>query len=150
MRFRPSRRVRACASSATRRRSASSAAAEEAERRRVAEEAQARTRREGLNRMNQLLGRVEALVSKEDLSLKAADRALRDVRAALADVPPLPSRQEFDSISERLKAAQSALAPRVRDLRDVSEWQRWANVGIQEQLCEKMETLRSETDPEAI
>jgi len=126
------------------------AAAEEAERRRVAEEAQARTRREGLNRMNQLLGRVEALVSKEDLSLKAADRALRDVRAALADVPPLPSRQEFDSISERLKAAQSALAPRVRDLRDVSEWQRWANVGIQEQLCEKMETLRSETDPEAI
>ena len=129
---------------------AAAAASEEAERRRVAEEAQARTRREGLNRMNQLLGRVEALVQKEDLSLKAADRALRDVRAALADVPPLPSRQDFDSVSERLKALQTTLAPRVHDLRDVSEWQRWANVGIQEQLCEKMEALRSETDPEAI
>ena len=35
-------------------------------------------------------------MQKEDLSLKAADRALRDVRAALADVPPLPSRQDYD------------------------------------------------------
>ena len=125
-------------------------AARAAERRRAAEEAQARTRREGLNRMNQLVVRVEALVPKEDLSLKAADRALRDVRAALADVPPLPSRQDFDSITERLKAVQNALAPRVRDLREVSEWQRWANVGIQEQLCEKMDALRTETDPEVI
>ncbi len=100
--------------------------------------------------MNQLVGRVEALAQKEDLSLKAADRALRDVRAALADVPPLPSRQDFDSITERLKAVQNALGPRVRDLREVSEWQRWANVGIQEQLCDKMEALRTETDPEVI
>jgi len=125
-------------------------AAREAERRRVHEEAEARTRREGLNRMNQLLGRIEALVQKEDLSLKAADRAMHDVRAALAAVPPLPSRQDFESVSTRLKAAQQALAPRVRDLREVAEWQRWANVGIQEQLCEKMEALRAEADPEAI
>jgi hypothetical protein len=136
------------------RESARQAANEDAERvterRRASEEAEARTRRDGLNRVNQLLGRVEALMQKDDLSLKAADRALRDVRAALADVPPLPSRQDFESVSERLKAAQNALAPRVRDLREVSEWQRWANVGIQEQLCEKMEALRSESDPEAI
>ncbi len=125
-------------------------AAREAERRRVAEEAEARTRREGLNRMNQLIGRVESLIQKEDLSLKAADRALRDVRAALGEIPPLPSRQDFEHVSGRLKAAQEALAPRVRDLREVAEWQRWANVGIQEQLCEKMEALREETDPEAV
>jgi len=125
-------------------------AAREAERRRVHEEAEARTRRDGLNRMHQLLGRLETLVQKDDLSLKAADRALHDLRAALGDVPPLPSRQDFESVSARLKAAQHALAPRVRDLREVAEWQRWANVGIQEQLCEKMEALRAETDPEAI
>ena len=126
------------------------AAAREAERRRVNEENEARARRDGLNRMNQLLGRVEALMQKEDLSLKAADRALRDVRAALEDVPPLPSRQDFEQVNARLKAAQEALAPRVRDLREVADWQRWANVGIQEQLCEKMEALREEKDPEAI
>ena len=129
---------------------AQEAAAREAERRRINEEAEARTRRDALNRMNQLIGRVDALMQKEDLSLRAADRALRDVRAALADIPPLPSRQDFEHVSTKLKAAQEALAPRVRDLREVAEWQRWANVGIQEQLCEKMEALRSEEDADAI
>src|SRR5207244_8222427 len=106
---------------------AQEAAKAEADRRRAAEDAQMRARRDGLNRMNQLLGRVEALIQKEELSLKAADRAARDVRAALADVPPLPSRQDFEQISERLKTAQEALGPRVRDLRAVADWQRWAN-----------------------
>jgi Domain of Unknown Function (DUF349) len=129
---------------------AQEAAAREAERRRINEESEAKARRDALNRMNQLLGRVEALIQKDDLSLKAADRALRDVRAAVAAVPPLPSRQDFEHVSERLKAAQEALGPRVRDLREVADWQRWANVGIQEQLCEKMEALREEADGEAI
>jgi hypothetical protein len=38
----------------------------------------------------------------------------------------------------------------VQDLREVAEWQQWANIGIQEQLCEKMEALRSSEDPEAV
>ena len=129
---------------------AEQAAAEEAARRHQAEEAEARTRREGLSRMNQLIGRVDALIAKEDVTLKAADRAMRDVRDALADVPPLPSRKDYEDVVHRLKAAHAALAPKVQDLREVSEWQRWANVGIQEQLCEKMESLRNEADPEAI
>jgi hypothetical protein len=129
---------------------AQEAAAREAERRRINEEAEARTRRDALNRMNQLIGRVDALMQKEDLSLRASDRALRDVRTALADIPPLPSRQDFEHVSTKLKAAQEALGPRVRDLREVAEWQRWANVGIQEQLCEKMEALRAEADADAV
>jgi Domain of Unknown Function (DUF349) len=132
------------------REAAEQAASEETARRRQAEEAEARTRREGLSRMNQLIGRVEALVGKEELTLKAADRALRDVRDALADVPPLPSRKDYEDVVRRLKAVSVALTPKVQDLREVSEWQRWANVGIQEQLCEKMEALRNEADPEAI
>jgi hypothetical protein len=132
------------------REAAEQATAEETARRRQAEEAEARTRREGLSRMNQLVGRIEALLAKEDVTLKAADRALRDVRDAIADVPPLPSRQDYEDVVRRLKAAQAALTPKVQDLREVSEWQRWANVGIQEQLCEKMEALRNEADPEAI
>ncbi len=139
------RQAREAAESAAR-----DAAAREAERRRVNEEAEARSRRDALNRMHQLIGRVEALLQKDDLSLKAADRALRDVRAALGDIPPLPSRQDFEHVSTKLKAAQESLAPRVRDLREVAEWQRWANVGIQEQLCEKMESLRDEPNPDVI
>src|SRR5581483_3181669 len=40
--------------------------------------------------------------------------------------------------------------PKVQELRDVADWQRWANVGIQEQLCEKMEALKALDDPEEI
>jgi hypothetical protein len=72
------------------------------------------------------------------------------LRAALASIPPLPSRRDYEGIVHRLKAAQAALIPKVQELRDVADWQRWANVGIQEQLCEKMEALKTVEDPEAI
>jgi hypothetical protein len=38
----------------------------------------------------------------------------------------------------------------VQELRDLADWQRWANVGIQEQLCDKMEALKAVADPEEI
>ncbi len=75
---------------------------------------------------------------------------LRDLKAALADVPPLPSRHDYEDVVQRLKAAQAALTPKVQDLREVAEWQQWANIGIQEQLCEKMEALRTVEDSEAV
>jgi hypothetical protein len=124
--------------------------AREAESRRQAADAEARARREGLNRLTQLAGRASALAEKPDLSLKSATRLLRDVRAALADVPPLPSKRDYDEIVAKLKAVQAELTPKVQDLREVAEWQQWANIGIQEQLCEKMEALRTSEDPEAI
>jgi uncharacterized protein DUF349 len=122
----------------------------EAERRRLAEAAAARVRREGLHRLNQLISWADALVARPDLSLKPATRVLHDVRAALADIPPLPSRRDYDEVVQRLKAAQAALLPKVQDLREVAEWQQWANIGIQEQLCEKMEALRALEDSEAV
>jgi hypothetical protein len=125
-------------------------AAREAERRKQASEAEARDRRDGLNRLNQLLGRADALIKRPDLSLKTATRVLRDLKAALADVPPLPSRHDYEEVVHRLKTAQAALTPKVQDLREVAEWQQWANIGIQEQLCEKMEALRTVEDSEAV
>jgi hypothetical protein len=65
-------------------------------------------------------------------------------------VPPLPSKKDYDEIVRRLKDAQAALTPKVQELRDVADWQRWANVGIQEQLVEKMEALKALDDPEQI
>ena len=133
------------------RETAGQAAAEEAARRRQAEEAEARTRREGLSRMNQLIGRVESLIGREDVSLKAADRALRDVRdgACRRAAAPVENRTTRTSCGvSRPRRPRSRRKCRI--CARSSEWQRWANVGIQEQLCEKMEALRSEGDPEAI
>ena len=126
---------------------------QEAERRaRLAEarDADQRARREALARLHNLLGRVEPMTARPDLTLKAADRAVRDVRAALNSIPPLPTKQDFEEIARRLRAAQDALTPKVLELREADDWQRWANVGVQEQLIAKMEALRALEDAEAI
>jgi len=120
------------------------------EREAAARELDRRTRREALERLQQLAARIEPLPARAELTLKAGERGLRDLRTALAAVPPLPSRRDYEEIVHRLKAAQSALMPKVQELRDVADWQRWANVGIQEQLCEKMEALKAHADPEEI
>lgn len=116
----------------------------------AAREADARARRDALARMHNLLGRVEPLAEKTDLSLKAADRALRDVRTALGSMPMLPAKQDYEDVVRRLKAAQATLTPKVQELREADEWRRFANVAIQEQLCARMEALQALEDPEAI
>ncbi len=116
----------------------------------AAHEQDQKTRREALTRAQQLVGRIEAVAGRADLTLKAGERALKDLRSALSTVPQLPSKKDYDEIVKRLKGAQTALMPKVQELRDVAGWQRWANVGIQEQLCEKMEALKAVEDPEAI
>jgi len=109
-----------------------------------------RARHEALTRLQQLAARTEALAAREDMTLKAGGRGLRDLRAALQSIPPLPSRQDYETVVTRLKAAQAALTPKVQELRNVADWQRWANVGIQEQLCERMEALKAVDDADAI
>jgi hypothetical protein len=116
----------------------------------AAHEQDQKARREALVRAQQLVTRIEAVAARTDLTLKSGERALKDVRAALSSVPQLPSKKDYDEIVKRLKGAQTALMPKVQELRDVADWQRWANVGIQEQLCEKMEALKAVEDPEAI
>ena len=100
--------------------------------------------------MQQLIGRIEAVAGRADLTLTAGERALKEIRSALASVPQLPSKKDYDEVVKRLKVVQTALMPKVQELRDVADWQRWANVGIQEQLCEKMEALATVEDPEEI
>jgi hypothetical protein len=116
----------------------------------AAHEQDQKARREGLIRAQQLAGRIEAIAARADLTLKSGERALKEIRTSLGSVPQLPSKKDYDEIVKRLKAAQTALMPKVQELRDIADWQRWANVGIQEQLCEKMEALKALEDPEAI
>jgi hypothetical protein len=124
--------------------------AQQASRENTAREADARARREALTRLQHLIARVDPLPARADLSLKAAERALRDVRTALAAVPQLPTKQDFDEVTRRLKATQAALVPKVQELREADDWKRFANASIQEQLCAKMEALKAVEDPETI
>ena len=109
-----------------------------------------KARREALTRAQQLVGRIETVAARADLNLKSGERALKEIRTALASVPQLPSKKDYEEVVKRLKGAQIALMPKVQELRDVADWQRWANVGIQEQLCDKMDALKAIEDPEEI
>lgn len=102
-----------------------------------------------LKRLHQLCRQAETLAAAEEFTLRAGDRALRDIRAALEDRAPLPSKKDRHDIQVRLESARATLAPRVQELRDGDEWQRWANLQVQEELCRAMEALDAEENLEA-
>jgi hypothetical protein len=99
---------------------------------------------DNLKRLQQISRQVETLAAVEQLSLKAGERALRDIKSAIDDRAPLPSKKDRQEVQARLEAARAKLGPRVQELRDADEWQRWANLQVQEELCKEMEALKSE------
>jgi hypothetical protein len=109
-------------------------------------EARARQEQENLRRLQQVCRHVEKLAVAEQITLKAGHRALRDIRSALETRTALPSKKDWQAIHARLEVARAALAPRVQELREADEWQRWANVQVQEELCREMEALKGEAD----
>jgi hypothetical protein len=108
------------------------------------QQARAKVEQDHLRRLQQLCRQVETLAGTEQITLKAGDRALREIRTAMEERVPLPSKKDRQEILARLDAARAALAPRVQELRDADEWQRWANLQVQEEICREMEALRSE------
>jgi hypothetical protein len=108
----------------------------------------AREKRDHLARLQKLCERAERLLKSGALSLKRAEPALREVRAALDAMPPLPSRRDHEALLDRLKAIRAALAPKAQELREAEKWMRWANTNVQEELCARAEALREIADPE--
>jgi hypothetical protein len=112
------------------------------------QQVRAKQEQDNLKRLQQLARQVEMLAAAEQITLKAGDRALRDIRASLDARPPLPSKKDRQDIQARLEAARATLAPRVQELRDADEWQRWANLQVQEELAREMEALKAEANLE--
>ena len=131
-------------------------ALEESERRRRAlaaaavVEQEAQRRREALQTLHALLARAETLAHQPDCPARTVERVVKDLRAALSSLPPLPSKRDHEDAVSRLKAALEALAPKLQDLLALDDWQRWANLGVQETLCSKMEALQHHTDIPAV
>ena len=122
------------------------AAIEEREQQQV--QVRQRQEQENLRRLHQVCRQVETLAASESITLKAGDRALSEIRAALEGRSPLPTKQDRQEVQTRLEAARAVLGPRVQELRDADEWQRWANLQVQEELAKKMEGLAEEADLE--
>jgi len=109
-------------------------------------EVRAKREQENVRRLQQLCRHVEALAAADQVTLKAGSRALREIRSALEGRAPLPSKKDWQDVQTRLEAARARLVPRVQEQREADEWQRWANLQVQEELCRDMETLKGEQD----
>ena len=105
----------------------------EAEREAAAE----RAMRQQLQRAEQLVERAQKRAGAEDLTLREAERLVRDIKAAL-EAPPADQ-----ALVERLRSASAALAPRLHELREMDEWKRFANAAVQEELIARVEALRA-------
>jgi hypothetical protein len=108
-----------------------------------------RLERDNAARLRQLCDNLEQMLQSKLLALRPADRGLRQVRATLEEIGPLPSRRDQRELTARLKAIQARLSPRVREMRTSESWKRWANTNVQEKLCAAAEGLREVSDPEA-
>jgi hypothetical protein len=98
-------------------------------------------------RIDQLIERVHKRAEAEDLTLKEAEKAAKDLRAAI-ETPLNVPHHERDYLVERLKAALGVLAPKLHELREMDEWKRFANAAVQEELIAQAENLGKKYDLE--
>ena len=136
--------VGAAVAAATGRRSAAEEKKRAVEARAHAEDE--RRLRDRLARLERLAATVEAEAASDKLQLMEAERHLRRTRQALEESGPLLAGADRAALGRRLRNAQTALLGRVRELRDFADWQRWANLGVQEELCREMEALGATVD----
>jgi hypothetical protein len=113
-------------------------------------EGRAKSQQDNLQRLRASVQELETRAGSENLSLKEAERILKDTKLVVGTMGPLPTKQDREDLTVRLQAVRSAVTPRIKELRDAEEWKRWANVQVQEELCTKMEALIpvAETEPE--
>jgi len=103
--------------------------------------------RQQVQRIDQLIERVHRRAEAEDLTLKEAEKAARDLRGAIETPLTLPH-NERDYLVERLKSALGALAPKLHELREMDEWKRFANAAVQEEMIAQAEALSKKYDLE--
>ena len=113
------------------------------------DEAQAertRERQDNLTRLETLCRRLTEMATGESFKVAAARRHLATAETALGDLGPFPSSERRALWSERLLEAHDALLRRVAREEEAQQWQRWANVGAQEEIIARVEGLLAAND----
>ena len=97
-----------------------------------------RQEQDNLRRLHQICRQVETLAARRAGHAQGRrPRARARSESALEGRLPLPTKKDRQEVQTRLEAARAVLGPRVQELRDADEWQRWANLQVQEELCQE-------------
>jgi hypothetical protein len=112
-------------------------------------EAAAKAQQDFVGRLQRLIDRTVRAAEAETVTLREGDRLMRDIGLALDEATKSSSRKDeatkspggkrepnpdLDAAITRLRELQGAIAPRVRELREMDEWRRFANAQQQERL----------------
>ncbi|HLE68518.1 MAG TPA: DUF349 domain-containing protein [Vicinamibacteria bacterium] len=89
---------------------------------------------------------METLAASENLSIKDADRVLKEAQDFLKGMGPLPKSANRKKARKRLVDAREQLFKRTQDTRELEEWKRWANVDVQQTLIDRIEKLKQSND----
>ena len=122
------------------------AEARRAERLRTAREERRRREQTNLAKQQRRCDELEQELGDENLTLNDAERWQRTTRSVLGNLGRLPTPGDRDALTKRLRQAESALRGRVHELRGFAEWKQWANLGVQEALCRRLERLAAVED----
>jgi hypothetical protein len=112
-------------------------AAREAARR----DAAARAQQEVVSHLRKLAERARRVAEADTITLREGDRLMRDIGSSLEAIGRLPSTKDIDEAAAAVRAAQEQVAPRVRELREMDDWRRFANAQRQEQLIAMAEAI---------
>jgi hypothetical protein len=103
-------------------------------------EAAAKVQQDLAARLQRLCDRARRFSEAESITLREGDRLMRDIGTGLDDAGRGEGREIADA-ADRLRKLQEQVAPRVRELRDMDEWRRFANAQRQEQLIAMAEAI---------
>jgi Domain of Unknown Function (DUF349) len=104
-------------------------------------EATLRTQQEVAGRLQRLVDRARRVADAESITLREGERLMRDISAGLDEISRADASREIDESARALRSMQETVAPRVRDLREMDEWRRFANGQQQEQLIAMAEAI---------
>jgi hypothetical protein len=116
-------------------------AARVAERQRAAEAALDAARQDVVSRLRRLTDRARRAAEADTITLREGDRLMRDISTGLDGAGAVSANREIEEAIAQLRDLQQQVAPRVRELREMDEWRRFANAQRQEQLIAMAEAI---------
>jgi hypothetical protein len=106
----------------------------------AARETAAKAHTDTVAKLQRLTERAKRVVEAETVTLREGERLMRDISTAL-DEAGHDAGKDIAEAAGALRAQQEAVAPRVKELRDMDEWRRFANAQQQEQLIAMAEAI---------
>jgi hypothetical protein len=116
-------------------------AARDAAREQERRDAMARAKQNALTQLQRLADRAKRASEADTITLKEGDRLMKDISAGLDLAGRLDNVKEVQEAMAALRTLQEQVAPRVRELREMDDWRRFANAQRQEQLIAMAEAI---------